>query len=422
MHILWLKTELLHPVDKGGRIRTYQMLRAIAREHRVTYLTLDDGGAAPDAPELAHEYAQDVVQVPFDPPARGSAGFYLDLARNAMSSLPYAVGKYRSRAFEAKIAQLAAAGGAGGAGGDAVDVVVCDFLAPAVNLPGALPIPVVLFQHNVEAEIWRRHTDVASNPIAKRYFGEQYRRMERFEGEACRRVAHVVAVSDQDADHFRTRYGATGVSAVATGVDTEYFTPSGAQMPAGPELVFTGSMDWMPNEDGILWFAREILPRLRARMPDATVTVVGRNPTAALKALAGEGSGIRVTGRVDDVRPYMERARVFVVPLRVGGGTRLKIYEAMAMGLPVVSTTIGAEGLPVRDGEHLVIGDTPDSFADACAALLADAPRAAAIGGAAQRLVREHFGWERIARDFVETCEAVVTRSDRPPRRAPAVR
>jgi glycosyltransferase involved in cell wall biosynthesis len=385
------------------------MLRAIAREHRVTYLTLDDGGAAPDALSLAREYARDVVTVPFDPPARGSARFYLDLARNAASSLPYAVGKYRSRAFEGEIARLAASGN--------VDVIVCDFLAPAVNLPAALPVPVVLFQHNVEAEIWRRHADVASNPVAKRYFGEQFRRMARFEAEVCRDVAHVVAVSDQDADHFRTRYGATAVSAVATGVDTEFFAPSGGVGPAaGPELVFTGSMDWMPNEDGILWFAREILPRLRARVPDATVTVVGRNPTAALKALAGEGSGIRVTGRVDDVRPYMERARVFVVPLRVGGGTRLKIYEAMAMGLPVVSTTVGAEGLPVRDGEHLVIGDTPDAFADACAALLRDPPRASAIGTAAQTLVREHFDWARIARDFVETCESVVAL------RAPAVR
>jgi sugar transferase (PEP-CTERM/EpsH1 system associated) len=420
MHILWLKTELLHPVDKGGRIRTYQMLRAIAREHRVTYLTLDDGGAAPDALALAREYARDVVRVPFDPPARGSARFYLDLARNTASSLPYAVGKYRSRAFEAEIARLAGSGGA--SDGDAVDVVVCDFLAPAVNLPGTLPVPIVLFQHNVEAEIWRRHAAVASNPIAKRYFAEQFRRMARFEGESCRRVAHVVAVSDQDADHFRTRYGATGVSAVATGVDTEYFTSTGTRTPTGPELVFTGSMDWMPNEDGILWFAREILPRLRARVPDATVTVVGRNPTAALKALAGEGTGIRITGRVDDVRPYMEQARVFVVPLRVGGGTRLKIYEAMAMGLPVVSTTIGAEGLPVRDGEHLVIGDTPDAFADACAALLGDAPRAAAVGGAARRLVREHFDWGRIARDFVQTCDTVLTRADRPPRRTPAAR
>lgn len=406
MHILWLKTELLHPVDKGGRIRTYQMLRAIAREHRVTYLTLDDGLAAPDARALAREYAQDVVTVPFDPPPRGSARFYLDLARNVASSLPYAVGKYRSRAFEGEVARLAAG----------ADVVVCDFLAPAVNLPARLPAPVVLFQHNVEAEIWRRHADVASNAVAKRYFGEQFRRMARFEGEVCRRVDHVVAVSDQDADHFRARYGATAVSAVATGVDTSFFAPSGAETPTGPELVFTGSMDWMPNEDGILWFAREILPRLRARVPGATVTVVGRNPTAALKALAGEGSGIRVTGRVDDVRPYMERARVFVVPLRVGGGTRLKIYEAMAMGLPVVSTTVGAEGLPVTDGEHLVIGDTPDAFADACAALLADPARAGAIGSAAQTLVREHFDWARIARDFVETCESVVAQQ------APAVR
>jgi sugar transferase (PEP-CTERM/EpsH1 system associated) len=409
MHILWLKTELLHPVDKGGRIRTYEMLRAIAREHRVTYLTLDDGTAAPDARERASEYAEHVETVPFAPPPRGSAGFYLDLARNVASPLPYAVGRYRSRAFEAAVTRLVRE--------RAVDVVVCDFLVPAVNLPASLPVPVVLFQHNVEAEIWRRHAEVARNPVASAYFGMQWRRMVRFERDVCRRVEHVVAVSEQDAAHFRERYGvpAARASAVATGVDAGYFAPAGRATPAPHEMVFTGSMDWMPNEEGIRWFVRDVMPRVRAAVPDATLTVVGRNPSEALRAAAGEGSGVRVTGRVDDVRPYMEGASLFVVPLRVGGGTRLKIYEAMAMGLPVASTAVGAEGLPVRDGEHLVLAEGAEGFAAACVALLRDPARRAAIGRAAQQLVREHFDWSRIAAEFAATCGRVSARpSGRP--------
>lgn len=402
MHILWLKTEFLHPVDKGGRIRTYQMLRAIAREHRVTYLTLDDGTAAPDAESLAREYSERVVRVPFAVAPRGSPRFFAELAGNLVSPLPYAVSRYRSARFEGELRRLAAAGD--------VDVVVCDFLAPAVNLPPDLPVPVVLFQHNVEAEIWRRHAEVRSNPVAKRYFGIQFDRMVRFEREVCRRVAHVVAVSEADERHFRERYGVAEASAVATGVDTAYFAPSGAAPRRPYELVFTGSMDWLPNEDGIAWFAERVLPRIRAELPEATLTVVGRNPTPAVLALGGGGRGIEVVGRVPDVRPFVERAALFVVPLRIGGGTRLKIYEAMAMGAPVVSTTVGAEGLPLRDGEHLALADEPEAFARACVALLRDRARAEALGARAQGYVRAHFDWERVAADFAATCARVARR------------
>lgn len=413
MHILWLKTEFLHPVDKGGRIRTYQMLRAIAREHRVTYLTLDDGTAAPDAESLAREYSAQAVRVPFAVAPRGSARFYGELAANLASALPYAVSRYRSARFEAELRRLVALGD--------VDVVVCDFLAPAVNLPVDLSAPVVLFQHNVEAEIWRRHAEVRTSPVARRYFGMQFDRMVRFERAVCRRVDHVVAVSDADEQHFRERYGVGAVSAVATGVDTEYFAPSGAVERRPHELVFTGSMDWLPNEDGIAWFAEAILPRIRAELPATTLTVVGRNPTPGVLTLAGAGRGIDVVGRVPDVRPYVERGALFVVPLRIGGGTRLKIYEAMAMGAPVISTTVGAEGLPLRDGEHLALADDPDAFARACVALLRDPARAASLGARAQAYVREHFDWERVATDFAATCAAVAG-AGRASRRAVGVR
>ena len=356
MHILWIKTELLHPVDKGGRIRTYQMLRALKGEHRVTYLTLDDGTAAPDALERASEYADEVVTVPFRPPAKGTAGFYADLLRNAFSGLPYAVARYRSAALEAEIRRLVRTAG--------VDVVVCDFLAPSLNVPDGLGVPTVLFQHNVEAMIWERHAKVAANPVKKRYMGEQWRRMLRHERAECRRFDHVIAVSAQDAAVFRDEFGVRGVSDVPTGVDTEFFRPSGAVEREPRDIVFTGSMDWMPNEDAIRWFTAEILPLVRERVPDVTLTVVGRNPPASIRQLGETDPRVRVTGSVPDVRPYIERAAAFVVPIRVGGGTRLKIFEAMAMERTVISTTVGAEGLPVRDGVDSIIADDPRAFAD----------------------------------------------------------
>ena len=401
MRILWIKTEFLHPVDKGGRIRTYQMLREIAKSHHVTYLTLDDGTAAPDAPALASEYATDVVRIPFSPPAKGTPGFFRDLLGNVFSPLPYAVSRYKSAAMAREVARLA----------DKVDVVVCDFLAPAVNVPRTVGTPAVLFQHNVEAMIWERHAAVATG-IKKRYMAEQWRRMERFERDECLRFDHVIAVSPQDTEVMRARYGVSRVSDVPTGVDIEYFTSSGNAERRPRELVFTGSMDWMPNDDAMIWFATDILPLVRAKVPDVHVTIVGRTPSARLQALAA-GSGMEVTGRVPDVRPYLERASAFIVPMRVGGGTRLKIYEAMSMGLPVISTSIGAEGLPVVDNETAVLRDDPRSFADAVIRLLEGDDERRRIGDAGQRLVRARFGWSGVADAFMETCASVVEGSSR---------
>ena len=394
MRILWVKTELLHPIDKGGRIRSYQILRALARQHQVTYLCLDDGTAAADAVERAREYAQEVVVVPFRPPAKMSAGYFAALLRNLFSPLPYAVARYDSPELRARVRQLA----------PAADLIVCDFLSPAVDVPADLPVPVVLFQHNVEAIIWQRHASVPQPHIRRAYMRLQWRRMLRYEAQQCRRVAHVIAVSAADAEVMRREYGATSVGHVHTGVDLEYFRATRPRRADSREMVFIGSMDWMPNADGICWFAREIFSRVQERVPGAHLTVVGRSPSAAVRELAARNSAIEVTGTVADVRPYLERAALAVVPLRIGGGTRLKIYEAMAMGIPVVATTIGAEGLPLRHGEQLLIADSIDEQVAAICTLLGDPRLAAELSGNALRHVNEHCSWDAVAQSFLAQC------------------
>ncbi len=412
MRILWLKTELLHPVDKGGRIRTYQMLREIAREHHITYLTLDDGEAAPDALEQATAYAHDVVTIPFHPPKKSGAAFYSALAMNVLSSLPYAVARYQSTAMAAEIQRRA----------PHADLLVCDFLTPAINMRSDLAVPTVLFQHNVEAMIWERHAAVSKSVVRRKYMTEQWRRMAAFEQAACHRFDHVIAVSPQDADVMRTQYGALRVSDVPTGVDTEFFTPADVEMRRPLELVFTGSMDWMPNDDAMLWFLDAIFPLVRAELPEVTVTIVGRSPSAQLQAQARNAPGVEVTGRVPDVRPYLERASVFLVPIRIGGGTRLKIFEAMAMGLPVLSTTVGAEGLPLSDGSDVLLRDDARAYAAELVSLLRDDVRRRAIAEAGQRLVRERYGWVGVAQAFMAQCAQVVARAHdvAPPRSAMA--
>lgn len=392
MHLLWVKTELLHPIDKGGRIRTYNMLRALKRQHRVTYLTLDNGSAAADAAERALEYCDELIRVPFDEAPKRSPRFWLELVANLVSPLPYAVAKYRSPAMRSEIEHAICAKG--------IDVVVCDFLFPSQNVPDDLPCTTVLFQHNVEAAIWKRHVEVRTNPLARAYFREQWRRMQRFERRECRRFNRVVAVSRTDAESIERDYGVTGVADVPTGVDIEYFRPAGRAPLEPRNLVFTGSMDWLPNEDGITWFVDEVLPRIHERLPDVTLTIVGRNPPPRIEQLARQDARLRVTGSVPDVRPFIEGAAVFVVPLRVGGGTRLKIYEALAMERPLVSTTIGAEGLPLEDGRHALLADGSAAFAQAVLDLLGDPAAATRLGLAGAGYIREHFGWDAAADAF----------------------
>jgi glycosyltransferase involved in cell wall biosynthesis len=290
------------------------------------------------------------------------------------------------------------------------DVLVCDFLMPSINVPLKAPCATVLFQHNVEALIWRRHYEVQANPLKRAYLRGQWRKSRAYEHAACRRFDQVIAVSAEDGEMMRREYGVTEVADVPTGVDTDYFRPGGAARPEPNHLIFTGSMDWLPNVDGIRYFTEQILPLIRRRIPHVRLTVVGRNPYPGLVNLSRRDPGITVSGRVDDVRPYMERASAYVAPLRIGGGTRLKIFEAMAMELPVISTTVGAEGLPVRHGSELLIADTPEEFTSSVVRLLTDDSLARRLGASGAAMVRNSCGWERVASRFAEICERTLSR------------
>jgi glycosyltransferase involved in cell wall biosynthesis len=223
--------------------------------------------------------------------------------------------------------------------------------------------------------------------------------MLRYEAEVCRAAKRIIAVSGADAETMQALYGAAGVCSIPTGVDIEYFAPPSVAAPK-QDLVFLGAMDWRPNIDGLHWFVRSVLPLIRRRRPNCSLAVVGRCPTAQVRGLAQTDLNIHVTGTVGDVRPYLWESAVSIVPLRVGGGTRLKIYEAMAARIPVVSTTIGAEGLDVRDGENIAIADSPAAFAERCLNLLDDAEARRVQCQAAWEMVSACYSWEVAARKF----------------------
>lgn len=396
MRILWLKTELLHPVDKGGKIRTYNMLKELKHDHHVTYLTLDDGSASAEDRKSASEYCHELVCIPHRRREKFTPGFYVELLLNLVARRPYAIKKYESSAMRSEIIERERK--------NTFDFLVCDFLAPAANVPSTLATPAILFQHNVEAMIWKRHYEVQTNPVKKTYLYGQWQKMRRFEREMCRAFDCVIAVSADDREQMKREYGAQAVFDVPTGVDTDFFRPGGRSTTLPHSLVFTGSMDWLPNDDAIRYFMREIMPLIKKKLSDVRLTVVGRNPTPALMELGKADPSLVITGRVDDVRPYIESAAAYIVPLRIGGGTRLKIFEAMAMEKAVVSTTVGAEGLGLTNGAELLLADEPAAFADAVVRVLTDASYAAELGQRAASIVRKNYGWRQVTDSFVSIC------------------
>jgi glycosyltransferase involved in cell wall biosynthesis len=301
--------------------------------------------------------------------------------------------------LESKLLEVAAKG--------PFDLLICDFLQPTLNFRRVKGVPTLLFLHNVESVITRRHFEVAGNPFTKFFWWRQWVKMDRYEREACRRFSAVVAVSDVDREILEKQMGAKKVGAIPTGVDAKYFTPGNGPIEEN-SLVFTGAMDWLPNEDGILFFAREILPRISVEIPDVRLTVVGRNPSARLAEELKGYPEIRAVGRVDDIRPWVSRHVLYVVPLRIGGGTRIKIYEAMAMGKAVVSTRIGAEGLPVTSGHDVILADRPEDFARAVVRLLRNGEERRRLEDAARSYVEENASWECAAETFARLCRAAA--------------
>ncbi len=394
MKILWVKTDFLHPTTRGGQIRTLEMLRQLHKHHEVHYVAFDDP-RNPEGLRRSSEYAAHAYPVAHQPVSKRSPRFALQLTEGLYSKFPVAGMRYRSHAMRDTIAQLTSE--------HDFDAKICDFLAPGINIDDMAGW--VLFQHNVETVIWERHAQSGRTLLHRAYFAQQARRMFEWERSVCRAASHVVAVSAVDEQIMRDRFGIAKTSSVATGVDLDYFEPP-VSAQRRYDLVFLGSMDWMPNIDGAHWFLSEVLPLIRAKQPQVRIALVGRNPPPSLAALAQDPS-ITVTGTVPDVRPYLWESAVSIVPLRVGGGTRLKIFEAMAAGTPVVSTTIGAEGLPVKHGETIRIADTAPQFAAECLELLQNVNARTTLAEKGLHLIQANFSWAQVTRHFEDTLRSV---------------
>jgi len=323
---------------------------------------------------------------------------------NVGSPLPYAVARFKSARFRKLLSAKLK--------GERFDVVVGDFLFPAASLPWDLKAtsvcPWVLFQHNVESMIWRRRAE-GKKGVAAQYYRTQFNRMLRFEREASSRFDGVLAVSEEDARIFKTQMQLNNVAGVVpTGVDLDYFQSVPRTKFEVPTVVFIGSMDWYANMEGVRWFVEAVWPLVEREMTQARFVVVGREPPAEILALATSGRNIEVTGTVPDVRPFLRGADVIVVPLRIGGGTRLKIYEAMAAEVPVVSTRIGAEGLGVEDGRHVLLADSEEDMAAQVLRVLRTPAFGAELARHALEEVARPCSWAAAAQIFESACQGLM--------------
>lgn len=386
MKVLALTEGAPYPPDTGWRLRTWNLLSRLVSNHDIT-VVCHAASEERSAVDCLREQGFGVVPVWRRRRARTGPRFYASLLLNLTDPRPYLVSAHRSRALQTQVADLLSSG--------QFDVVHCDWTPLAANLPARCGPPVVVTAHSIESAAWGRHGQHQPNRVRAAYTALQASKLASYERSAFELATRIVAVSDLDAETIAAWGFGERVCVVRNGTDTRYFRPTGKPS-RDTHLVFVGSLDAMVNQDAVRWFARDILPRLRSTNRAVSVTIVGRRPPASLYRLAKEAA-FTVAADPADVRPFIEEAGVYVVPLRIGGGTRLKILEAWAMERAVVSTLVGAEGLDARAGEDIVLADEPQEFADAVLALISSPSVRRRIGELARKKAVQQYDWASIA-------------------------
>jgi len=395
--VLFVTARAPYPLDTGAKIRTWHILSGYADRYDVDVLHFSDPGVDEKWAAAAKTIGvRSVYGV--DNPAMNHPVTLAQFATAVLKGLPVSSVKYIRKDFSKRFMAMAAQG---------YDIVHVDTIHLAGELatlkPLSTPPLTIINAHNVECQIAGRMRDLESSLPHKMALSIHARNMARFEGRAFALADMILAVSEEDRDRIDAMARVPGKAIlVENGVDENYYTPGMAQEIDPNSLVFVGSMDWLPNVDGVKWFVSEILPLTRLRRPQTRLTIVGRSPHADVAALHSPEHGVMVTGTVDDVRPYVRTASVVVVPLRFGGGTRLKILEAFAMKKAVVSTSLGAEGIQCQNGKHLCIENESEAFAQACLNLMRDDGERHDLGENGHTLALVRYSWTAVIRRMHE--------------------
>ncbi len=397
MKILFLSPTVPYPLTDGGRIRVFNLLKQITKNNDVTLLALET--QPEDTESITH--IQDLgIKVHLVP----NSSMLPRISPSTLLSAffkrqPITVARYNVPAYRKKLRELLSA--------ETFDVVHYEMFHIA-QFYSETDLPRVLSQQNVDSAIWRRLQGETSNLFYKFAYWTQQIAFQRYERVISPKFDAVTCTSDIDAAVFQQHCAEGVVKVIPNGVDVTHYRPDfTSEEPA--HLIYIGSMDWYPNEDAVSFFVEEVLPQIQNSVPDVKFSIVGGNPSARVQKLE-DIEGVVVTGRVPEIKPYFAEATVFAVPLRIGSGTRLKILEAMAMGKAVVSTTVGAEGLALRDGEEIFIADEPKAFADAVIRLITNPSLRQKIGENGRTRVEQDYDWRNIGKKLLAVYESVITK------------
>ena len=390
MRILFLSQIVPYPPHGGVLQRGYNVLRQLGQRAAVDLLAFVHPDALPNQDSLAQsrvELGKFCSSLRYFPlwVKRSPIHMAVAVAAGTVSSTPFSMIAHRSREYQAQVTAALT--------GSTFDVVHVDTIALTQFVDVARPpkAATVLTHHNIESMLLERRAQVEPRRLARRFLQREGAKLAAAEAAVAPRFDLNIVMSAADRDALMSRAPGVRASVVSNGVDTDYFTPAPER--ETPALIYGGGMNMFANRDAVLYFLTAIWPRIRSKRPDVKFFAVGQDPPRELLAVAERDPQVVVTGYVADIREYIWKAAVYVVPLRVGGGTRLKVLDAMAMGKAMVSTTIGCEGIEVVPGTHLQIADTPEAFADETLALLSNADRRRTVGSAARSLVERKYSW-----------------------------
>jgi sugar transferase (PEP-CTERM/EpsH1 system associated) len=383
MNLLYLCHRIPYPPDKGDKIRSFHQVRSLSEQHAVHLLTFVD-----DPEDWKHLGTLRGSCRSVDAVFRSRVGAQVRAGLALLSGESLSVASFRSEALQGKVDATLAK--------ERIDLVLIFSSAMAQYVPSSLNIPVLLDLVDVDSEKWRMYGDHLPPPKSWLYRLEADRLL-RFETRAANAADHCIVISRAEAELLEGKLRRP-ISVLTNGVDLEYYRrPEGSRQESGaPDIVFVGAMDYFPNEDAVLYFCRDIFPAVRDAIPDATFTIVGRSPTARVRSLAGR-PGVRVTGSVSDVRPYLLEARVSVAPFRIARGLQNKVLEAMAMDLPVVGTTLAFQGIAATQEDGARIVDRPEDMARDLVTLLREPMTARQRAGRGRAFVERHHRWEQHA-------------------------
>ena len=406
INILFVSATVPYPAIDGGRIRVLNLVSRLCRIHEVTFLTFIASPADEQGAAYLREMGMEVVGVRLPEQKSGSRALNAlsalgGLVKSSMQRKPLTVAKYYSAEMAATLERLLGSG--------RFDVVHFEMLHTGQFLQESdAKVATVLGQQNIDSRIWRRLAKEEPKLMRKLVFRSQYRSFVSYESRICSRFDVCLCVSEEDGKELKSICPEAAIDVVPNGVDSGYFSPGDGEEEEAC-LVFTGSMDWHPNEDAVIFFCDQIFPLIQAELPEVKFLIVGSNPTDRVLKL-DEIPGVTVTGRVEDVRPYIVDAAVFIVPLRIGGGTRLKILQALAMEKAVVSTAIGCEGLNLQPGEHLLVADEPRQFADESVRLIKDRALRRRLGENGRAFVREKYDWDVVVDGLDRVYKGLISR------------